>query len=363
MTFHGSYRPGDVELLLTPIILAESPNVAEKERLIQSGKRHYSEMLTPEQLPSPEYFRLFEEAKLRNGGKMGADCMQLAKVLQDRFPSTVVIVSLARAGTPVGAILKHILEKAFKRKTHHYSLSIIRDRGIDAAALDHIRARHRDQDIVFVDGWTGKGVITRELHAAISHYNAERGSSIRSDLYVLADLCGVASYAASHEDYLIPSAILNATVSGLVSRSILNSQIPPGQFHGCVLFDQFAPYDQSVEFVEEIAASALQARNVPRVDSDKSDAKERCRAVSARFVADAQTRYGVADPNLVKPGIGEATRALLRRLPDLLILKDQTNQDVAHLIRLAHEKGVQVEVDPLLPYNAVTLIRRTKDGG
>ena len=31
-----------------------------QERLIQSGARHYSEMLSPEQAPSPRYLTLFE---------------------------------------------------------------------------------------------------------------------------------------------------------------------------------------------------------------------------------------------------------------------------------------------------------------
>ena len=41
---------------------------------------------------------------------------------------------------------------------------------------------------------------------------------------------GAAAFAASDEDYLIPSCVLGATVSGLVSRSILNDAvIGPGR--------------------------------------------------------------------------------------------------------------------------------------
>ena len=62
--FHGSYRPQDVEFLLKPLALAQAQteNVADKESLIQSGARHYSEMLTPESLPSPAYRALFTRA-------------------------------------------------------------------------------------------------------------------------------------------------------------------------------------------------------------------------------------------------------------------------------------------------------------
>ena len=49
----------------------------------------------------------------------------------------------------------------------HYGISIIRDRGIDGAALDVIEERHGTSGIVFVDGWTGKGAITGELVRAL----------------------------------------------------------------------------------------------------------------------------------------------------------------------------------------------------
>lgn len=46
---------------------------------------------------------------------------------------------MARAGTPVGVIVKHLLEQVFDRTCVHYSVSIIRDRGIDFEALNFIR--------------------------------------------------------------------------------------------------------------------------------------------------------------------------------------------------------------------------------
>ncbi|MBV2192970.1 MAG: hypothetical protein KUL81_06500 [Azonexus sp.] len=64
-----------------------------------------------------------------------------------------------------------------------------RDRGIDANALDTILARGaRPDSIVFIDGWTGKGVITAELTKAVAEYNRDRGTCISPDIYVLSDL-------------------------------------------------------------------------------------------------------------------------------------------------------------------------------
>lgn len=73
------------------------------------------------------------------------------------------------------------------------------------------------------------------------------------------------------------------------------------------------------------------------------------------------TQYGIDDVNLIKPGIGEATRVLLRRLPERLLVQSASNPDVGHLLRLAEEKGVAVEQVSHLPYHAAAIIRSVND--
>ncbi|MEG2962670.1 MAG: RNA-binding protein, partial [Janthinobacterium sp.] len=80
------------------------------------------------------------------------------------------------------------------------------------------------------------------------------------------------------------------------------------------------------------------------------------------YMAQAQQQYGISDINLIKPGIGEATRVLLRRVPERLIVRDTNAPDVAHLLLLAQEKAIPVTVEPALPYQAVALIRSAVDG-
>ena len=363
MSFHGSYRMMDVEFLLKPIPMAFIEDTLEKERLIQTGHRHYSEMLSPEKLPSERYRQLFYQAHEMNRVRMARDCLILAKLIREQVGNNPTLVSLARAGTPVGAILGHLLRQITGQPVPHYSVSIIRDRGIDANALDTILARGTDpKDIVFIDGWTGKGVITAELTQAMSNYNAERGTSIRSDLYVLADLAGKAFCAATFEDYLIPSSILNSTISGLVSRSILNDSIGQLDYHGCVQFLEFSDHDLSVWFVDDIVsiASAMVSFNQASLGTRNLDRRAQSEQ-SDFFIAEEMARYGISDRNLIKPGIGEATRVLLRRLPDRLIIRDLQLPDVHHLVTLAQEKNVLIEERSSLQLNAVSIIRSTSD--
>jgi hypothetical protein len=365
MSFCGSYREDDVQFLLKPIPVQPMHDLAQKERLIQSGARHYSEMLSPETLPSSQYLQVFRNAYATNLHHMAGDCLMLAALIAAHRSGPVTLVSLMRAGTPIGVILKHLLTRAFKRSTAHYSISIIRDRGIDQVALQHILDQgHSPASIVFIDGWTGKGVISRELTQAVERFNQANastlGCAIDSGLYVLADLAGSAACAASCADYLIPSSILNATVSGLLSRSVLNDAIGPGDFHGCVYYRHFAPHDQSRQFADGVIAAslALAQQGVPPAQAiDRPQAA----TISRQFIANAQQRYGITDVNLIKPGIGEATRVLLRRVPRLLLLRDPNAADVAHLKVLAKEKSVPIDIDPHLPYQAVSLISNTME--
>ncbi|CDG84485.1 cysteine protease StiP family protein [Janthinobacterium agaricidamnosum] len=361
--FSGSYRADDVTFLLKPIALEPILDIDEKERLIQSGQRHYSEMLSPEALPSPAYLELFRSAYAANRRQMARDCLRLAALIAVRRDGPIALVSLARAGTPVGVILAHLLRRVFQRDCQHYSVSIIRDRGIDAVALRHILQQgHAPESLVFVDGWTGKGVISRELRHAVGAFNAAHGTAIDGGLYVLSDLAGTAACAASADDYLIPSSILNATVSGLVSRSVLNAAIGPDDFHGCLYYGQFEAHDQSRQFADGLVADAIglaQTEGVPRAQAIDAAAMA---ARSHAYMAAAQSQYGIGDINLIKPGIGEATRVLLRRAPQRLIVRDTHAPDVAHLLLLAQEKSIPVTVEPALPYQAVALIRSAVDG-
>lgn len=357
--FSGSYAAEDVRFLLKPAVLRPTP-VAEKERMIQTGRRHYSEMIPPEEVPDEAYLSLYRSALERNGARLAADTATLAAGLAERAAgrNEIVIASLARAGTPIGILVVRAL-RAMGLRANHYSISIIRDRGVDPEALAWIAARHDPTDVVFLDGWTGKGAISAELR----HSLAGRPLGFEPFLAVVADPAGRADLAATTDDYLIPSGILGSIVSGLVSRSILNDDlVGPGDFHACVYHRHLAPADLSRAFVDTVGALMPSGAVAPalRDPEARSAAARDCDAT----IAAIQARYGVADRNRVKPGIAEATRALLRRVPDRLLVSDPGDPDLAHLMALAAAKGVAVE--PLAAasrFRTVAIIRSVADAG
>ena len=257
----GSYPPDEVAWLLTDLsdVALEAPT-EEREEAIQSGGAHYAESL-PHRVPArrgvPAAVPRRRWPSRRTGSRTPS-----ASSPSSCWPSagpTSVLASLARAGTPVGILMRRwAAARARARRCRTTRCRIVRGRGIDAVALRYLAAHHDPARVVFVDGWTGKGAIARELADAPLRA-APAGS--RPELAVLADPGRCARTFGTRDDYLIPSACLNSTVSGLVSRTVLNDRlIGPGQFHGAKFYARAAPAPTSPP-----RSSTRSRRSSPRV--------------------------------------------------------------------------------------------------
>lgn len=348
----GSYAADDVQILLQPVRL-EATGVEEKERLIQSHQKHYSEMLSHEHPPSDSHSALFARALQQNGRRMAADVQALALALNDADgEASIVLVSFVRAGLPLGVLLRRALD-GLGREVHHYGVSIIRDRGIDSVALEAIIQRHGAENIVFVDGWTGKGAIAAELKRTLS---ADPRFSPVPRLVVLADPCGRAWLAASAEDWIIPSGILGATVSGRVSRSVWPAR---GGLHGCVVYDHLSAHDVTRSFIETINAERQALGRVPPAAPWTAQQSLALQVRADAVIGSLAARFDLHNLNRIKPGIAEATRAVLRRVPDQVLVRDRSDPDIQLLLDLSRRAGVTVEEAgaALGPYRAVTVIR------
>lgn len=348
----GSYVPEDVHFLLQPVQM-EVTDVEEKERLIQTKQKHYSEMISLESAPTAVHKALYEQALAQNGARMARDVQSLALALNEACASgSIVLVSFVRAGLPLGVLLRRSLIE-MGRNVYHYGISIVRDLGIDTVALEAIIQAHGAENIVFVDGWTGKGAISGEIKRSL---NGDSRFPEEPRLVVLADPCGRAWLSASAEDWVIPSGILGATVSGLVSRSIWPAD---GGLHGCVVYDHLHEHDVTRDFIEQIEAKRQALGQVtqalPWTDSQRLELQ----AAASHVVELLATRFDITNLNRVKPGIAEATRAVLRRVPDQVLVRDRSDSDVQLLLHLTEAAGVTVEEvgSDLGSYRAVTIIR------
>ncbi len=341
----SSYKKEDVMLLLKDITGLVQPQPAkERERLIQAG-RHYCEMLPVEYVPSREYMEIYREALAHYSGATARAVGVLADKIMESKGEEVTLVSLARAGIPAGILLKRYLKFKYGAEVAHYAVSIIRGRGIDKNAMEYLLERYRPGQLLFVDGWIGKGAIQRELRKALQNYDG-----VSADIAALADPANVTELCGTHADILIPSSCLNSTVSGLVSRTFLRSDIiGEKDFHGAVYYGELEGADLSYEFIHAIEREFVK-KTVPDSFTVEGDGLEEAEEIARHF--------GIRDVNLVKPGIGETTRVLLRRVPwKALVQKGHwKDPELAHIFRLAEEKGVSVEEYPLRHYRVCGLV-------
>ena len=346
----STYNPSDVTILLKDITgLVKPLGTKEREKLIQSGV-HYSEMLPIEYVPSKEYLDMFFKAlDLYSEITAKAAASVSEKIYKDKGDE-IVLVSLARAGTPVGILLKHYLERKYKIKVFHYTISIIRGKGIDKNAVNYILERHSPESIQFVDGWTGKGAITRELYKATEDF-----PQINGGLAVLSDPAGIAEKSGTTEDFLIASSLLNSTVSGLLSRTFYRKDIiGETDFHGAAFYSELIPADLTYKFINSVEQYYSADMVLPEEKNLLSNGMEEVEKICGDF--------NITDINLVKPSIGEATRVLLRRVPwKVLVHSLDDNEHLGHLYQLAKEKGVEVMEYPLKNYRACGIIKSLAD--
>ena len=251
----SSYSEDDVILLLKDITgMVEPQGTEERERQIQSG-RHYSEMLPIEYIPSGEYMEAYRSALEHFSAPTAEATGRLAEKILRKRGKSVVLVSLARAGIPVGILLKHYFRAGYGLDVPHYSISVIRGRGIDDNAVKYLLKRYAAKDLLFVDGWIGKGAIQKELEKSVKPY-----AGLSPELAVLADPAGITGLCGTHEDLLIPSSCLNCTVSGLISRTFLRDDIiGKDDFHGAVYYGEMRDADLSYDFIRHIEETLFTA--------------------------------------------------------------------------------------------------------
>ncbi len=353
----STYDPVECRWLLTDLShVALEVGTEDREELIQGG-RHYAEMLPVEYQPDAAYTALFHRALDETAVRLAYAVGLVGDLLLDEARAhdvDPVLVSLARAGTPVGILLRRWLAQVHGLDVPHYAISIVRGRGIDEVAVRYVLERHPAEAVRFVDGWTGKGAIARELAVAVRAF-----PGVDPRLAVLADPGSCTDLFGTRDDFLIPSACLNSTVSGLVSRTVLRDDlIGPGMFHGAKFYAELTSADVSAVFLDAVCRRFAEV--VPAVAAERAAHRATDRrptwagwAAVEKVAAD----YGINDINLVKPGVGETTRVLLRRVPWQVLVRPDRESDLEHVRVLAAQRGVPVVVREDLAYTCVGLIK------
>lgn len=161
------------------------------------------------QLPSPE-------------PKLDSEFWQLVRAELDKAPiqqaasrlagaisrwesdnSKLLFVAILRAGVPVADWLCQLLPGSLS-----ISISLFAGLGIDQVALKTLQSAYPERKIIFVDGWTGRGGVAREL-----------AKLQLAPLAVLVDPWGWADFSGSSEDLFCPTACFTGVATLGFSRT------------------------------------------------------------------------------------------------------------------------------------------------
>jgi hypothetical protein len=352
----STYSPEEVSWLLTDLSGAElEMPVAQRDERIRAGV-HYAESLPVEYRPSASYLALFQVLLEQSARRVAYLVGVITETVLAARGVDVVLVSLARAGTPVGILMRRWGQQIHHLSAPHYTMSVVRDRGADLVALRYLARHHDPARVIFIDGWTGKGTITRELGRTLAHA-ATDGLRFPTQLAVLADPGCCAHIYGTRRDALVPSACLNSTICGLVSRTVMHSTlVGPDDFHGAKFYPHLAGADLSNHYLDVISAhfdevADAATRRARRLAASPRPPTHTGWAAARRIGA----RHGVEDMNFVKPGIGETTRALLRRVR-WKVLIDHTSPPLPHIQLLASQRHTHLVEVGDLPFCCVALI-------
>ena len=296
-----SYKPEDVIVLLKDITGKFQPlPLSEREKQIRQGIPS-SEMLPLEYQPSKAYMALYQQVLSKYSRKTAYAIIQLADKILSKKGKDVTLVSLAGTGTPIGILLKRYILKRYNINVPHYTISFIPSKGIDHNAMQYILGKHKLETIQFVDGWT-----------------KEHNPS--NELAVLADPANLASLYGTREDFLIPSACFGSIVSGLFSRTVLNSEvISKEDFHGAAYFAYLEDKDVSYSFVESIEKHF----------DDPEPLEE-------------------SSNNIMSSSVNETLRCLLYTSPAKILVRNLNNTEYMEpILQLAKDKNIPIEERPL----------------
>ena len=324
----STYSSDDVKLLLTDLTGQVPPmSVEERHQAVLSGQ-HYSELLPEEFLPSQEHLQEFMFLLNVYIPSLANDIAVLATKILDRVDDPI-LVSIPRAGLPIGVLLKRYMETQLHHYPHHYAVSVIKDYGVDEIALDQIYMENHDaaQRIIYVDGWTGSGSIRNELPK-------------NSQFACIANPAFVGAIDVTVYDRFVLSAMMNGIISGCISRTIKTT----AGYHGAVFYEHLLDSDMTQQFLSSIEEHFTSPIYVVEKVAEYHNP-----------LGHIMSHYQYSDPSKIKLGINETVRMILRRKPALVLVKDSIPEPLGFLCKT---RNIPIEFFDLGHYSAAGLIRK-----
>ena len=233
-----------------------------------------------------------------------AQSLAAAIIQQEEEPERIIFIAVLRAGVPIAKWLCQMLPGSISA-----AVSLFVGIGIDRQALSRLQADFPDRKIIFVDGWTGRGGVAREL----ARLNA-------GPLAVLNDPWGWADFSGIQEDIFCPSACFTGLATLGFSRTFV---VDEQHFFAAYRFPKtYARKD----LIEAWCAAGPTEPSTP------------CRGTIRKFHEETELRIHS----------NEVCRALINASPEILFFADDAQYAEEHfplLLLLAEQRSVPVQYE------------------
>ncbi|MBC6474028.1 MAG: hypothetical protein GDA48_15480 [Hormoscilla sp. GM102CHS1] len=164
-----------------------------RKYLAYDGHNNFWSKPCPEPNLEDEFWQLVLPKLANEKLQLAATRLAAAIIRTTPDPSKLLFVAILRGGVPIADWLCRLLPGSVA-----VALSLFVGIGIDRVALQNVRSDYPDRQIIFVDGWTGKGGVAREL--------SKLGSGKIGPLAVLIDPWGWADFSGAVDDLFCPTA-------------------------------------------------------------------------------------------------------------------------------------------------------------
>lgn len=279
--------------------------------------------------PEPRLDAGFEAVLLdsieQNAPQLNALVRELARRIGASFERAPVLVAVLRAGVPVCALLRPLLEAHFGEEVPVCAFSLFYGLGWDDAALDAIVADFPDREPLFVDGWTSGGGVAKQLNQSFGQWRASGKRDFSAgrgpQFAVLCDPRGKATFCAVRADRFVPSAAFTAPETLGFSRGFA---FEDGGLLGVYKFPARLRKPAWIEAWMNVA----HAEQVPLPRDEPAGGK--------------------AAPSGLRVDVNEVTRALINRDPlEIWLRSDRAGAEltVAPLLYLARLRGIPVSFE------------------
>ncbi|MBD2336460.1 hypothetical protein H6G64_05580 [Calothrix sp. FACHB-156] len=269
------------------------------------GNNTFWSIPSPEPSLNKDFWQLVNSELGDERIQQAASCLAGSITRWENDPSKLIFVAILRAGVPIADWLCRMLPGSVA-----VALSLFTGIGIDRVALEQVRSRYPERKIIFVDGWTGRGGVAREL--------------LRQGLQpfaALVDPWGWADFSGTQDDLLCPTACFTGVSTLGFSRTfVINAK----SLFAAYLFPQKYCQYQLVKTWQEHCPTAIstplinQQRFLKHTDM-RIHSNEVCRAL---INANPETIYFADNVNTVK-----AKYQLLLSLAEIRQVKINYNQN------------------------------------